>query len=194
MIERRSKPMPEEHNVPTRDAIFKSVFGLAEPQIASAIKADTTNWIESDYQEARMMLEALEQGNPKQYARFLSEWNAVANKDKLQFRQRCQMVQVLLSSFMDWRKTGVTTVKTKSDTISLVLEMARTGLPPITLSFQQVVDQFLQFDPPPHSAAEWAEVFAHGLRHPEPPAEGLRPIVRGSSTKRKAGRKPKAES
>ena len=186
--------MPEKRKSVTKDAIFKSVFGLSESQIAAAIKADSTGWIESDYQEPRTMLEALEQGNPKQLARFLPEWSAVANKDKLQFRQRCQVIQVLLSSFMDWRKTGVTTIKTESDTITFVFEKARKGLPPVTLSFQQVVNQFLQFDPPPHSTAEWAEVFAHGLRHPEPPAEGLRPIVRGSSTKRKAGRKPKAES
>lgn len=171
---------------------IEKLLGQSEKHIRIAIKVDESGWLESDYQEARMMLETLEEGNTEQYQRFLSEWKAVSNKNKLSLQQKCQVVQFLLSSFMNWRQTGVATLRTQSGAITIVFEEVKSGTPQVTLSFQQVVDQIIQFDPPPDSVDTWSEVFARALRRPESPPEGFRPIVQGSSTRRKPGRKPRS--
>ena len=170
------------------------LFAVSMEQLVAAVQTDASGWLESDFMETISLLDMLCDIDQARYDDFKTRFLAVRGLDKLSFDKRCRLIFFLLSSQIDWRGLRSRVVRVKGERTTLNFESLYTSEPPITFDFQQIADQFTQFDPSNDRQNSWADVFARALQHRQPPPEDMPPIVRGAGSKQKPGRKPRSAS
>ena len=171
---------------------FDEIFGCDSSAVKAAIGSDEEGWLESDYQEALFVLRNLRSDNPEQFEDFLGRFHAVEGLEKFSFQERCQLIYFLLSSYIDWRATKATRIRTENFSATMLFEKVYKSDPPIRLDFQNVVDQLANFNPTPEQARQWAQIFSPNSEYSVPPEEEFPGIAPELGTKQKRGRKPRS--
>ena len=164
-------------------------FGCTEDQMDIAIQEDKTGWLESDYQEARRLLQKLEMHSTGLFDDFIRKLKGVQGLDKLGIRTRCRLIYFLLSTYVDWRSTKFSRVQIKDSFSTLIFEKLHKKCPTVEVDFQSIVDSLLAFSPSKHQVSSWGEAFGHGLKHPRLPDEVKSEIVHGAGSAKKRGRR-----
>ena len=174
---------------------FDEIFGCDSSAVKAAIGSDEEGWLESDYQEALFVLRNLRSDNPEQFEDFWGRFRAVEGLEKFSFQERCRVIYLFLSCYVDWGSTKLTRLRDREGNINTVyfIEKINKKTPRIRFNFQNVVDQFQGFDPSPEQLDEWASIFAPNTNIQQTTDEDFPEIVRGMGKKSKSGRKPKTE-
>jgi len=161
-----------------------TIYGCTKKDMKSAIRADESGWLESDYQAGLSLLRKLHEANPTLSDLFLVEIRKLKDLDCFPIKVRCRLIYFLLSTHIDWRDTYHQEIKLSFNATFLV-EKVYSKEPTINIDFQHITNQISQLDPSSDQLEAWADIFGIALKHHQVQPEVSSGIVRDAGKMRK---------
>ena len=165
-----------------------TIYGCTKEDMNSAIKADESGWLESDYQVSLSLFRKLHKANPALSDLFIAEVRNLEDIDCFPINIRCRLIYFLLSTHIDWRDTYHQNISL-SFNATFLQEKVYSKEPTINIDFQHITNQINQFDPSADQLEAWADIFGNALKHHQVQPEVSSGIVRDAGKMRKRRQK-----
>jgi len=165
--------------------IFRLDFKEMQKAIEETHDEDGASWERSDYEDARRLLDHLNEKKRDTFESFADKMKKLERLDELPLRKRFRFVYFLLSSYVDWRKTAVQPVTILGTPWMRLSEAIQKDAPQIEIDFQSMLDAVLSFEVSSESTDGWGTAFARAQSPHRSPEEEVSDIVQGAGTKAK---------
>ena len=152
--------------------IFRLNYKEMQKAIEETYDEDDGSWERSDYEDVRRVLDHMHRAKRDTLDSFAARMKKLKGLEKLPLRERFRFIYLLLSSYVDWRRTTVQPVTIVGQPAMYLNEAIQKDAPRIELDFQAMLDALLIFQPSPDQQAVWAEVFSQGPSEHQPHPSG----------------------